>query len=82
VSLRLVSSVSVFTCQMKSISDRGPFHAEGVKQCHRFGNWGIANGVAVEYRACSQHLPRVLTILYSEDAGPFTVIPLRKLPGS
>ena len=50
--------------------------------CQRFGNWGIGDGISIEYRACSQHLHRVLTILYSEADGPFSVIPLRPPPGA
>jgi hypothetical protein len=63
---------------MKAISDNSVFHPEGIVQCQRFGNWGIGDGVSLKYRACSRHLHRVLTILYSEQEGEFRVIPLRE----
>ena len=65
---------------MKAISDNSAFPREGVVQCQRFGNWGIGDGVSIKYRACSRHLHRVLTILYTEQPGSFRVIPLRELP--
>jgi hypothetical protein len=80
MTLRLVPNTPAQACQMKTISDKSVFHSERIVHCHRFGQWGIIDGNFIEYRACSQHLHQVLTILYSEDVGPFSVLPLRELP--
>ena len=80
VNLRIVPSGPTNACQMKAISDASAFHPAGVLHCQHFGTWVIADGVSVDYRVCSQHLHRVLTILYTEHPGPFQVLPLRKPP--
>jgi hypothetical protein len=82
MTIRIVPNASADACQMKAISDKSVFPPEGIRHCQRFGNWGIGDRISIEYRACSQHLHRVLTILYSEDDGPFSVIPLRPPPGN
>ena len=80
MTLRVVPSAPGDACQIKAISDKSVFPPEGIRHCERFGNWGIGDRFAIEYRACSQHLHRVLTILYGEADGPFSVIPLRPPP--
>jgi hypothetical protein len=82
MTLRIVPNAPADACQMKMIYDTSVFPPEGIMHCQRFGNWGISDGISIEYRACSQHLHRVLRILYSEDDGPFSVIPLRPSPGA
>ena len=82
MALRIVPNAPADACQMRAIYDKGVFPPEGIMHCQRFGNWGIGDGVTITYRACSRHLHRVLTILYSEQVGSFRVIPLRELSES
>ena len=81
MTLRVVPNAPADACQMKMIYDNSGLQPEGITHCERFSNWGIGDRISIEYRACSQHLHRVLTILYSEADGPFSVIPLRPPPG-